>query len=143
MKIAHFKRLLAAYGPDLKSWPVAQINAAETLLQSSPQAVTCLKDELALDAILERGLCYPDRADAAADRVMARAFGRIEAVRDQPAQHNHRAGFWLQKAGFASAGLLLFLMGIGYGSLHFTSDTRRDTAATLILDGPYRSFASL
>jgi hypothetical protein len=95
MNIARFERLLAAYGPDTTLWPTADAGDAADFLSRSPAAALRVKQEAAFDAMMRKGLVFPDGTGTASARVIARAFGRIDGLAAAPLSRRRGLPSWL------------------------------------------------
>ena len=143
MKLARFEQILGAYGADPASWPAREASSATALLAGSKDARRALHDARRIEAALARTTGFGTVPGDAVARITGAAFARIdrlEQARARPADRR-QARAWLKPASLAFGAMLLFTLGIDLGAAQWR-DTQ-DAAATLMIDGPYESLASL
>lgn len=97
MRIAHFRRLLDAHGPDLSRWPTLLVEPAHRLVARDPVAARELQVARRLDALIvgymRHGSAGTDDAhDAMARRTMVALGGSL------PPQRRHPLTSWLPVA---------------------------------------------
>ncbi len=109
-----------------------------------------LSHESAFDDLLAQHWQLPGNVNEASLRVITGAFARIETAECELAEHDvphpvylgQTRPFWLRSGAFASAAALIFLIGATCG-LQTAGTLDKASTQTLILDGPYRSYAAL
>jgi hypothetical protein len=103
-----------------------------------------------LDDLVAQHWQLPGNVNEVTGRVIAGAFLRIEAAERElaeldvphPAHLSQTRPFWLRREFFVSAAVLIFLIGATCG-LQPAGTLDKASTQTLILDGPYRSYAAL
>jgi hypothetical protein len=117
MDMTRFETLAAAYGGDLRRWPVEARAAAEALLESQPQAARAVLAEAdALDALLHQS------PTPAVSHTLREA---ILAAAPKPRRQGVGFGFWLSGAGLAAATVSGVIIGASMLSA-LTADVRID-----------------
>jgi hypothetical protein len=150
MNLSRFQKLLDTYGNDLGAWPVSQLAAARQLIATSPEARRCLDRFAGFESALELGWNSP-AVEAAASRVISCALARIEAIERleiapvELAASHRLLPVWLQAGTCSVAAMIIFLIGATCGMTPGVSAEKTDKASvqSLIIDGPYRTYASL
>ena len=143
MNLKRFETILAAYGTSAPHWPANEAAAALTLLDQSKAAQTLLKQADQFQGLIDQaGNCGVQRVGDVT-LIINSAIARIEGYeRGKLVRTRGWSLPWLVPAGMAFGAMLAFSIGLGLGS-DFPSAAGQADAGKLLIEGPYRSFASL
>lgn len=117
MELARFRRLLDAYGAEMRVWPDAERHAALRLLANSPAARRARDEAAALDGLLR----------TAAPAVAGAAVGRVLSTLATPPRRIMPIGrSWAPTAILAGMAVLGLVIGL------FDVDTTATAASDLV-----------
>ena len=133
------KKILGIYGASASAWPVEDAEAVHKLLASSAPARSLRHAAEGLDAAILSVTGFGTVPEAAIGRTISGALTRIDtfhvdSICMEPVDSWHA---WFNPAAIACAGLILFAVGVGIGASHQLESARHNSAATIILQGPY------
>lgn len=140
MTTKRVKQLLATYGSDSRRWPEAERARALALLKRLPELHALVREEQALDAMLER------KQVTISNAAIARVSARIErGLSKRPVARENSGPIawfgsltiaaWPRAAAFAGIAMLGVIIGL-------SSDPSAFSASTVIFDGSINTGAT-
>ena len=143
MNSKQFQIMLDTYGADLSAWPERQLAKAHSFITVSVEARKALEVAAQVENALQESWQFPGDAVAAGQRLTRQALRQIDTIERQfvPTATPFFQFSWLETSALATASMIIFIFGAMLGTPAGNSET--GAVQTLIIDGPYRSYAAL